>query len=257
MLRYSFGLTVIGLLLLSGCQSSDNASEESLALVSKTVEKEYIAPECQAEQCSTVTVSALAFPQSAELTEQLRKRLLALAMGITEEDALPADSWDAFAQNFFELAEEDNRTSPGAMTSEAMLEAKVYGQHNDLLILELSSYVYHAGQAHGLPMTEFMVIDERQQRVVDPDDMLLEDQQGAFQALLDQAHQRWIEEMGHDEQFALSWPLSESRNIAPLATAWEVKYNVYEIAPYAAGQPVLTLSLDALEGIAKPRYLGK
>ena len=102
-----------------------------------------------------------------------------------------------------------------------------------------------------------MVIDERQLRVVDPDDMLLEGQQGAFQALLDQAHQRWIEAMGHDEQFALNWPLSESRNIAPLATAWEVKYNVYEIAPYAAGQPVLTIPLDTLEGIAKPRYLGQ
>ncbi|WP_083001541.1 RsiV family protein [Halomonas sp. GT] len=257
MLRYSAGLTVIGLLLLGGCQSSEDASAESLTLASIAVEKEYSAPECQVEKCSTVTVSALAFPQSPELTDQLQKRLLTLGMGITEESTLPADSWDAYAQNFFELAEEDNRTAPGAMTSEAMLEAKVYGQHNDLLILELNSYVYHAGQAHGLPMTEFMVIDERLRRVVDSDDMLLEGQQEAFQALLDQAHQRWIEEMGHDEQFAISWPLSESHNIAPLATAWEVKYNVYEIAPYAVSQPVLTLSLDALEGIAKPRYLGK
>ncbi|CAH1041836.1 RsiV family protein [Halomonas sp. TD01] len=257
MLRYSIGLTVISLLLLGGCQSSDDAPAEPLKLASIAVEKEYFAPGCQEAQCSTVTVSALMFPQSPELTDQLQKRLLTLAMGITEEGALPADGWDAYAQNFFELAEEDNRTAPGTMTSEALLEAKVYGQHNDLLILELESYVYHAGQAHGLPMTEFMVIDERLQRVVDPEDMLLEGQQEAFQALLDQAHQRWITELGHDEQFAVSWPLSENRNIAPLATAWEVKYNVYDIAPYAVGQPILTLPLDALEGIAKPRYLGK
>ncbi|HBM30178.1 MAG TPA: DUF3298 domain-containing protein, partial [Halomonas sp.] len=53
------------------------------------------------------------------------------------------------------------------------------------------------------------------------------------------------------------WPLSKSRNIAPLEDRWEVTYNVYDIAPYAAGQPTLTLPLEALKGVAKPRYLGQ
>jgi hypothetical protein len=74
---------------------------------------------------------------------------------------------------------------------------------------------------------------------------------------LTEAHRRWITEAGFDEQFAVDWPLSPSRNIAPLEDRWEVTYNVYEIAPYAVGQPTLTLPLDALAGIAKPRYLGQ
>jgi hypothetical protein len=102
-----------------------------------------------------------------------------------------------------------------------------------------------------------MVIDERERRVVEADEMLLDGQEAAFDALLVQAHQRWIGEMGFDDQFTANWPLSQSHNIAPLENSWEVTYNVYEIAPYAVGQPTLTIPLEALEGVAKPRYLGR
>jgi|TARA_Y100001949_G_C15977878_1_gene327021 hypothetical protein len=178
-------------------------------------------------------------------------------MAISDETAAPAESWDAYAERFLSLAEEDNQAAPGDMTSEALLEATVYARHHDLLVIELNSYVYHAGQAHGLPLTEYMVIDERERRIVEPEDMLVDGQEAAFDALLAGAHQRWITEMGLDAQFATQWPLSKSRNIAPLEDRWEVTYNVYDIAPYAAGQPTLTLPLEALKGVAKPRYLGQ
>jgi hypothetical protein len=178
-------------------------------------------------------------------------------MAISDETAAPAESWDAYAERFLSLAEEDNQAAPGDMTSEALLEATVYARHHDLLVIELNSYVYHAGQAHGLPLTEYMVIDERERRIVEPEDMLVDGQEAAFDTLLADAHQRWITEMGFDAQFAAQWPLSKSRNIAPLEDRWEVTYNVYDIAPYAAGQPTLTLPLEALKGVAKPRYLGQ
>ncbi|MEC8901357.1 MAG: RsiV family protein, partial [Pseudomonadota bacterium] len=198
-----------------------------------------------------------AFPQAPALSEALQTRLLTLGMAISDETAAPAESWDAYAERFLSLAEEDNQAAPGDMTSEALLEATVYARHHDLLVIELNSYVYHAGQAHGLPLTEYMVIDERERRIVEPEDMLVDGQEAAFDALLAGAHQRWITEMGLDAQFATQWPLSKSRNIAPLEDRWEVTYNVYDIAPYAAGQPTLTLPLEALKGVAKPRYLGQ
>ena len=204
-----------------------------------------------------MTISALAFPQAPALSEALQTRLLTLGMAISDETAAPAESWDAYAERFLSLAEEDNQAAPGDMTSEALLEATVYARHHDLLVIELNSYVYHAGQAHGLPLTEYMVIDERERRIVEPEDMLVDGQEAAFDALLAGAHQRWITEMGLDAQFATQWPLSKSRNIAPLEDRWEVTYNVYDIAPYAAGQPTLTLPLEALKGVAKPRYLGQ
>lgn len=251
------GLSLAGTLLLGGCLAADKSPSEPFALASLAIEKQYIAPGCQGEQCSTVTISALEFPQAPALSDALQTRLLTLGMSISEENAQPAENWDAYAERFLALANEDNHTAPGNMTSEALLEATVHARHNDLLVVELNSYVYHAGQAHGLPLTEYMVIDERERRIVEPEEMLLDGQEAAFDALLAQAHQRWINEMDFEEQFATNWPLSKSRNIAPLENHWEVTYNVYEIAPYAAGQPTLTLPLDALEGVAKPRYLGR
>ncbi|MCC5900685.1 MAG: DUF3298 domain-containing protein [Halomonas sp.] len=257
MLRLASGVCAVTALLLSGCQAPADEPVESRSLTTQALEKHYVEPGCQAENCSEVKVSALTFPQSPELSEQLQARLLKLAMGITEEGALPARNWGDYARNFFALTQEDKGLLPDFMASEAVLKADVYAQHNDLLVIELNGYVYQAGQAHGLPMTEFMVIDEKLQRVVDANDMLLEGQQAAFQVVLSQVHQRWVAEMGHSGQLAVSWPLSESLNIAPLETVWEVKYNVYELAPYVVGQPILTLPVEELDGIAKPRYIGR
>ena len=46
-----------------------------------------------------------------------------------------------------------------------------------------------------------------------------------------------------------------SENVAPLKDALAVKYQVYDLAPYAVGQPVLTIPYADLEGIFRPRYL--
>lgn len=257
MQRIVGGTCAVMALLLSGCQALESENVAPFALATLALEKHYVAPDCQVDKCSEVTISALNFPRAPELTDALQDRLLALAMGMTEEASQPAESWDSYAQDFLTQAQENSQQMPASMASEARLSAEVYAQHNNLLVVELNTYVYQAGQAHGLPMTEFMVIDERQQQVVDADDMLIEGQEAAFQALLNNAHQRWLEEQGHDEQFATHWPLSDSRNIAPLPTGWQVTYNVYEIAPYAEGQPTLTIAPDDLEGIAKPRYLGR
>ncbi|CAN0590151.1 unnamed protein product [Ectocarpus sp. 12 AP-2014] len=255
MLKRNGWLSVAGALLLVGCQSQEKEAEVARPLIYQPIEKHYVAPACSAEKCTEVQIDALEFPQSPALTEQLRQRLLGLAAGVTEGSSDPVEDWDAYAQDFFTMAEEDQRILPEFMASEAQMKARVYAQHNDLLIIELTSYVYHAGQAHGLPMTQFMVIDERDHHVVSFDDMIKSGQESAFQSALSQAHQRWIVELEQDEQFVSHWPLSESRNVAPTAQGWVVKYNVYDIAPYAVGQPELLIRNEALADIAEPRYL--
>ncbi|MBP5979270.1 MAG: DUF3298 domain-containing protein [Halomonas sp.] len=247
----------IAALLLSGCQSAETDMSNTSPLVYQPLEKQYVSPECQGEHCSTVQISALTFPDAPTLTDELRARLLTLAIGITDGTETPAQDWDSYAQDFFVRADEDRNMLPQFMASEAQLEASIYAQHDDILVLELTSYVYHAGQAHGLPSTTFMVIDERQQSVVNLNDMLISGQQAAFQEALTQAHKRWLAELGYDDEYAKSWPLGENHNVAPLEDRWVVKYNVYEIAPYAAGQPELTIPVESLQNVAKPRYLGQ
>ncbi|WP_238984394.1 RsiV family protein [Billgrantia kenyensis] len=222
------------------------------------VEVHFVESDCPEEQCAEMEVRALHFPDSPELSEALRTRLLAMGQGITDgETEWPRDSWEAYAEAFFALAREDRRYAPPHAASQASLEAKVVARHHDLLVIELGSYVYHAGQAHGMPLTEFMVIDERLGSEVTLEDMLLDGQAPAFQEALARAHQRWLRDQELDEAFAASWPFHPSQNVAPLETAWVVKYNVYAITPYALGQPELSIPMAELEGIAKPRYLGQ
>ena len=245
------------LLLLSGCQAPETDTATRYSLAYQPLKKHYVEPGCQSENCSQVQVSSLTFPDLPALTDELQTRLLTIAMGVTDEAGVPDEKWDNYAQEFFASAKENRATLPQFMTSEAQIEASVYAEHNDLLVLELTSYVYYSGQAHGLPSTAFMVIDKRQQRAVSLDDMLIDGQQTAFRDALVQAHKRWMAELGYDDQYEVNWPLTENRNVAPLEDNWLVKFNVYEIAPYAAGQPELTIPLEALEGIAEPRYLGQ
>lgn len=248
-------LLIGGLVALVGCQAQEvpGAGE----VVFDTDEAKFVESDCPPERCATVEVNALRFPDSPALTEQMRRTLLTMALGITDgEDDRPADSWEAFAQQFFAQAKEDRDLAAQHSATQAVLEAEVYARHDDLLILELNSYVYYAGQAHGMPLTQFMVIDERQGREVAFDDMLVDGQEEAFREVLVRAHRRWLQKTGMDDVFAANWPLSESRNVAPLETAWVVRYNVYDIAPYSAGQPELHIPGDELVGIAEPRYLG-
>ncbi|MCE8021527.1 DUF3298 domain-containing protein [Halomonas sp. MCCC 1A11036] len=248
-------LIALALATLAGCRAEEVPLQAS-QLDYEAVEASFMETDCPTEHCAKVEVSALHFPASPELSEALRTRLLVMGQGMTDsETEWPTDSWEDYSQAFFEQAREARRFSPHG-ASQALLEAKVISRHDDLLIIELNTHVYQAGQAHGMPLTEFMVIDESLGQVVTLDDMLLDDQYEAFQAAVARAHVRWLREQELGDDFAADWPLSENRNVAPLETAWAVKYNVYEIAPYAAGQPELRIPHEELEGVAVPRYLG-
>lgn len=245
-----------GLVVLAGCQAEEMPLQAS-EIAYEPFEASFVETDCPEERCATVEVSALHFPDSPELSDHVRTRLLLMGQGITDgETEWPTDSWEAFAEAFFKEAKETRQYATHS-SSRVGLEAKALARHDELLIIELDGYVYHAGQAHGMPLTEFMVIDERLGQVVTLEDMLLQGKQAAFYEALARAHERWLQELGQDDTFAANWPLSENRNVAPLESAWAVRYNVYEIAPYAVGQPELHIPLAELEGIAKPRYLGR
>lgn len=118
----------------------------------------------------------------------------------------------------------------------------------------ISGYLFTGG-AHGMPRTRYMVIDRRDRGIVEFHDMLIEGREEAFHDVLVRVHRRWLEEIGEAESFTELWPLTPSENIAPMEDGVSVVYNVYEIVPYAAGQPELRISCDELEKILKPRYL--
>lgn len=240
------------LAVLSGCQAFSSGAE---GLEHERVEASFVERDCPTGRCATVEVQSLRFPGAPHLSAQVRDELLTMGTGITDgESEMRAPSWETYAQTFFDEAKAAREQVPELPGYEAIFEADIYDRHADLMTLKLDSYVFTGG-AHGLPLTEFMVIDERERRVVTLDDMLLDGQMPAFRDVLARAHRRWLQKQRADVDFAETWPLSMNRNVAPLAGEWRVRYNVYEIAPYAYGQPELHIPVEALEGIAKPRYL--
>ncbi|WP_164248054.1 DUF4163 domain-containing protein, partial [Stenotrophomonas maltophilia] len=59
------------------------------------------------------------------------------------------------------------------------LQAKVREQHDGLVIIELSSYLFTGG-AHGMPGRGFINYDRRQHKVLSLQDMLVPGQEEAF-----------------------------------------------------------------------------
>lgn len=246
------GVMLGALAMLSGCQALSSSSER---LDAEHVEKSFVERDCPAERCATVEVDSLRFPGAPGLSEQLRDELLSMGSGITNgESETMASSWETYAQTFFDEAKATRERVPELPGYQAVFKAEVYDRHADLVTVKLDSYVFTGG-AHGMPLTEFMVIDERERRVVTLDDMLREGQTPAYREVLSRAHLRWLEEQQAGADFAESWPLSMNRNVAPFADEWRVRYNAYDIAPYSYGQPELRIPAQALEGIIKPRYL--
>lgn len=253
-LRFSL-VVAVSVMMLGGCQTQTSPGTGSMTF--EYIDERFVERNCPEERCAEVSVRSIRFPDAPQLTAQLQTSLLRLGTGVSDEARHPlASSWEAFAEAFFAEAKSVRESSPELPGYRADLEATIHARHDDLLIMELGGYVYTGG-AHGMPLTEFMVIDERQGRVVDFDDMLIAGQDEAFGDALERAHERWLREMDADDDFAESWPLSMSHNVAPLQDEMVVKYNVYDIAPYAVGQPELRIPHRELEGVIAPRYLGK
>lgn len=248
-------------LLLVGCQSlsgiDESESDEDDALRTEAVVASAEESGCQGDTCARVDANYLRFPASPALSDELEHRLFGLAGGISDDaegNALSrARSFGEFDERLFEASREGQGRVAGVPSYAANLEAEVIADNDRALVVELDGYLFSGG-AHGMPLTEYMVIDRDTQRVVGLDDMLEPGQRPAFEAALVRAHQRWLESDAGAGLGKSAWPLSSSDNVAPLSQGLTVKYQVYDIAPYAVGQPTLTIPYTELEGVLRPRY---
>ncbi|MEE2869056.1 MAG: RsiV family protein, partial [Pseudomonadota bacterium] len=76
-----------------------------------------------------------------------------------------------------------------------------------------------------------------------------------FWALARDAHTQWLDQQKLDQNFRDSWPFDQTDQAYFSEQGLVLLYNVYHIAPYAMGQPELTLRYDALEGVIRDTYL--
>lgn len=231
-----------GLPLLAACQFLGGQSEPPAP---QRIVWEQRPDACQRERCSLVNVDTLKFADEPRLNVLIEQALLTM----TRENAdapLPA--------SLRALGDDLLRRQPEGW--ETWLQAKLVDQHGDLLVVELSSYLYRGG-AHGMPGRGFINYSSHGQRALQLGDLLLPGQEAAFWQAAGEAHQRWFtaQQIDNPEEFRRIWPFQQTNNIALLKDKVLLKYDVYALAPYTMGHPSLEIPYSRLKGILKPEYL--
>lgn len=228
-------------LLLSACQSLLPGHSP---LPVQRVAWESIQPDCTGDTCPLVNIDTLIFPDETQLNGLIEQRLLQMTND-SPGAPLPA-SLQSYEKDFLHSAKRGWHT---------YLQAKVREQHDQLVIIEFSSYL-STGGAHGMPGRGFINYDRRLQKALSLQDMLLPGQTDAFWSLAGQAHQRWLtaNQLAQDPEYISNWPFERTENVALGQAEVLLKYDVYSIAPYSSGHPQLTIPYSQLQGILKPQY---
>ena len=171
-------LTCIAL-TLGACQSVFQASApKPLAFTPDASEQ--LKAGCKGQDCPLVNIDTVHPQGDPKLDALIESRLLKMTV-FSPEDKL-APSLNAYREQFLRTA--DSRNS-------SYLQAKVREQHDDLVIIELSSYL-DTGGAHGMPGRGFINYSRKDQREVTLQDMLIPGQEKAFWAAGKVAHMNWL-----------------------------------------------------------------
>lgn len=232
-------------------KSEHSENDAAKSLQTRQVDKTYTDQHCRQENCSQVKVKALVFDDAPKLNRRIRQSLL--SMVLMEDEDKPPQDFKAYARQLFEQHRQSEKSAPelSRMPYETRFEARQVAQRDHLRVLRLDTYLFMGG-AHGMPGTRYMMIDTQKRRILDLEDILQPDQRHAFDKLLKQAYEKWARQESLDLD---TWSFVTTDNVALDEDGLKATYQAYEIAPYAAGQPTLTIPYAQLQGVLKPRYL--
>ncbi|MGB6105986.1 MAG: RsiV family protein [Pusillimonas sp.] len=253
------GLTSIALGILAACASgpSDHislipiqtdAQTSKEGLFTQAIKWKHTKPECQGD-CPTLELDSIVFPGVPKLTE-LVDHALAMMTGLNETGAPPYFTIKDYEDYFWKTA---------APRDSTLLAAKTRYRNNSLTVIELNSWQYLTGSAHGISATQFLNWDNRAGKVLGLERILQPGQYDGYVAALRQAHSTW--RASHPDArrdldaFNRMWPFQVSDNFGFTDHGLIVKYDSYQLAPYSSGQPELLIPYAALQGVLRPEFM--
>jgi hypothetical protein len=232
--------------LIPANQVASQTQLSGLAVV--FVKWEHHKPDCKGE-CPTIKVDSIAFPSLPILTK-LVDHGLAVMTGVGVSGPPPYDTVAGYESYFWQTAAPRDSTT---------LSAKVRYSNKSLTVIELDTWQYYTGAAHGVSATQFLNWDNSRRRVLGIADVLESGQHPAYVAALNKVYQAWLandQDARRDpETYRRIWPFQPSDNFALTDEGMVIKYDSYQIAPYSAGQPELLIPYADLRGILRPQYL--
>lgn len=205
-------------------------------------------PDCKGE-CPTLELDSIVFPGIAKFSE-LIDHALATMTGVGSKGVPAYDTVAEYQDYFWKTA---------APRDSAVLSAKVRYRNKDLTVVEMNTYQYYTGAAHGISATQFLNWNNATKRVLGMTDILEPGKHDAYVQALKAIHDRWLAnnaDARHDpESYNRIWPFQASDNFAFTDQGLAVKYDSYQIAPYYFGQPELLIPYSALRDILRPEFL--
>lgn len=217
-------------------------------LFTQAVKYERQRPGCSGE-CPQLAVDSLVFPGVPRLT-QLVDHALAGMTWLDAGQATPYDDISSYEAYFWQTAAPRDRTE---------LLARTRYRNRAITVLELNVGMYQTGMAHGLTGNQLINWDNAAGRALNIDELLLDGALPEFETALREAHAKWLQQspFAADDpgNYARMWPFVMTDNVGLTDMGLLVKYQSYEIAPYAAGQPELLIPYRRLHGILRPSYL--
>ncbi len=206
-------------------------------------------PGCSGDTCPSIEVDSIAVPEVPKLSE-LIDHVLAFMTGLDPARTPAHQTLVDYELYFFQTAQARDTS---------IFTAKIRDTYNGLITVELHTNQHVTGSAHGVPATQFLNWQRARQRVLALNEAIEPGQQAAFLAAALAAHGRWKaqqEDYRRDPAtFDRMWPFQETDNFALTQNGLVLKYDAYEIAPYAAGQPEILLPYGELNGVLAPVWL--
>ncbi len=129
------------------------------------------------------------------------------------------------------------------------------GHMGSLELFSINSYRYMGG-AHGISFVLYQILDNKTQKVITLDDILLSNKKAKLTRLAKAEFAKFLqradtslEENSNYAEFQLT------DNFTFTKDGLRFLYQPYEITPYAMGMPEITIPYDKLNGVIKSEYM--
>lgn len=219
---------------------------QSVPPLVSTIEKyKKIKPKCQGENCPNIEIEIDRFAADNVLTALVERELVNMTASLSDNKKIYANFTELTA-DFWKKAENQWNV---------FLQSKVIYQKNNLIVLELNNETYLGG-AHGIGYTKYLNIDRKTQQIIPAAQLFIAAKEAEFWTKIQAQHQVWIKANELDDEHSIAtWPFIQTNNVALTEKGVSVKYQNYDLAPYAFGQLEFSVPYEQLNGIINPTFL--
>ena len=225
-------------------QFIDQKIIQELAQILEIAPQQAVSEAAAIENAATAADAPTSNPTAAAIAqvETLAQKL--------EKQTLP------YVQTFLALDQELKALSSNHKIS-LMIKPKILNADQPLATVVLNSSSYLGG-AHGSSAQQYYNFDLEKKKLVLLNDILLDKQRPQLERKAYEAFKQWViasELSTNVQEYEQAWKFKLSENYYLGQQGLILQYAEYEIGPYVAGLPRLTIPYAELQGILKAAYL--